>query len=257
MDTFFPTSVLVSAHDILENWDSRMMMFTYFKHKQIPFKNLFLTGLVLGTDGQKMSKSKGNLIDMDKVRTEFGTDSVRMTYFYQNSAGASYSVTPDKLKNFKQFNNKIWNAARFVLMNTEIATEYKYIQPKLEDLTIENSKTIYNHIVNTKAAVTKNINNFDFGYATDTLYQEFWRTFCDIYIESSKQYLNTIKDKESGAVISEPSATDKTETLNVLIYTLKEYMKMLHPFIPFITERIWQELPKTEGDHKTVMYSRW
>ncbi len=257
MDKFFPTSVLVSAHDILENWDSRMMMFTYFKHKQIPFKDLFLTGLVLGTDGQKMSKSKGNLIDMDKVRTEFGTDSVRMTYFYQNSAGASYSVTPDKLKNFKQFNNKIWNAAKFVLMNAENATDYTYSQPKLEGLKLENSKTIFNHIINTKAAVTKNINNFEFGYATDTLYQEFWHTFCDLYIESSKQYLNTIKDKESGEVISEPSLDDKQETLNVLIYSLKEFIKMLHPFIPFITEKIWRELPKVEGDHKTVMYSRW
>lgn len=257
MDTFFPTNVLVSAHDILENWDSRMMMFTYFKHKNIPFKDLFLTGLVLGTDGQKMSKSKGNLIDMDKVRNEYGTDAVRMTYFYQNSAGASYSVTPDKLKNFKQFNNKIWNAAKFVLMNAENSQNFEYNLPKLEDLKLENSKTIFTHIVNTKIAVTKNINNFEFGYATDTLYQEFWHTFCDIYIESSKQYLNTIKDKESGAIMSEPSPEDKNETLNVLIYSLKEFIKMLHPFIPFITETIWRELPKVEGDHKTVMYSRW
>lgn len=257
MDTFFPTSVLVSAHDILENWDSRMMMFTYFKHKNIPFKNLFLTGLVLGTDGQKMSKSKGNLIDMDKVRNEFGTDSVRMTYFYQNSAGASYSVTNDKLKNFKQFNNKIWNAAKFVLMNADNTESFNYLEPKLENLNLENSKTIFNHITEVKKAVTKNLNDFEFGHATDTLYHEFWHTFCDIYIESSKQYLNTIKNKESGAIISEPNREDKFETLNVLIYTLKEYMKMLHPFIPFITEKIWQELPKVEGDHKTVMYSKW
>lgn len=257
MDTFFPTSVMVSAHDILENWDSRMMMFTYFKHKQVPFKNLFLTGLVLGTDGQKMSKSKGNLIDMDKVRTEYGTDSVRMTYFYQNSAGASYTVSPDKLKNFRQFNNKIWNAAKFVLGNAENMTEYNYTQPKLEDLKLENSKTIFNHTVETKQAVTKNIDNFEFGYATDTLYQEFWHTFCDLYIESSKQYLNPIKDKETQAIISEPNLEDRIETLNVLIYTLKEYLKMMHPFIPFITEKIWQETPKVEGDHKTVMYSRW
>lgn len=257
MDTFFPTSVMVSAHDILENWDSRMMMFTYFKHKQVPFKNLFLTGLVLGTDGQKMSKSKGNLIDMDKVRSEYGTDSVRMTYFYQNSAGASYTVSPDKLKNFRQFNNKIWNAAKFVLGSAENLTEYKYTQPKLEDLKLENSKTIFNHTVETKQAVTKNIDKFEFGYATDTLYQEFWHTFCDLYIESSKQYLNPIKDKETQTIISEPNLEDRIETLNVLIYTLKEYLKMMHPFIPFITEKIWQETPKVEGDHKTVMYSKW
>lgn len=257
MDTFFPTEVLVSAHDILENWDSRMMMFTYFKHKNIPFKNLFLTGLVLGTDGQKMSKSKGNMIDMDKVRSEFGTDSVRMTYFYQNSAGASYSVTNDKLKNFKQFNNKIWNAAKFVLMNVNNTSSFNYQEPALENLNLENSKTILGHITEVKKAVTKNLEDYEFGHATDTLYHQFWHSFCDIYIESSKQYLNTIKDKESDAVISEPKIEDKVETLNVLIYSLKEYIKMLHPFIPFITERIWQELPKVEGDHKTVMYSKW
>lgn len=250
MDTFFPTDVLVSAHDILENWDSRMMMFTYFKHKQIPFKDLFLTGLVLGKDGQKMSKSRGNIIDMDKVRADYGTDAIRMAYFYQNSAGASYSITDDKLKNFKQFNNKIWNAAKFVLMN------HSESSISISNLQLPLSKQIFEHINEVKQKVTKNMDNFEFGYATDTLYQEFWHDFCDVQIEQSKKYLYPEKDKD-GKVLSEPKAEDKEEISAILIFTLKEYLKMLHPFIPFITEKIWREVPKSEGDHKTLMYSKW
>ncbi len=257
MDTFFPTNVLVSAHDILENWDSRMMMFTYFKHKTHPFDHLFLTGLVLGTDGQKMSKSKGNIIDMDKVREAYGTDSIRMTYFYQNSAGGSYVVSEPKLKNFKNFNNKIWNASRFVMMNLEGLENTQVYALTASDLRLENSKEIFDHINKLKEKITKNIDEFEFGYATESLYDEFWHTFCDIQLENSKKFIYTQKDKETGIVLSQPDIEEKEETQRVLLYTLKNYLKMLHPFIPFITQRIWDELPKEAGDHKVLMYSCW
>jgi valyl-tRNA synthetase len=256
MDTFFPTNALVSAHDILENWDSRMMMFTYFKTKNIPFENLFLTGLVLGTDGQKMSKSKGNIIDMDKVTQEYGTDAVRMTFFYQNRAGANYAITNDKLKNFKQFMNKIWNASKFVITNFE-NSNVKYQISNQSDLKLELSREIIDHITNLKTKITKNLDEFEFGHATDSLYQEFWHTFCDIYIEKSKPYLLSQKNKETGEIISEPNLNERNEMVLVLIYTLKEYLKMLHPFIPFITERIWKELPKNDTENDSIMYSMW
>ncbi len=254
MDTFFPTDVLVSAHDILENWDSRMMMFTYFKHKNIPFKDLFLTGLVLGSDGQKMSKSKGNIIDMDKIVNEYGTDSVRMAYFYQNSAGASYSVTYDKLKNFKQFNNKIWNAARFVLKQVEGLENSKF---EIRNSKLDLSQRIVKHISEVKDKITKNIDAFEFGYATETLYTSFWHMFCDVFIEESKEYLYDLKISDIGQKPKEFNQEEKEEMTAVLVYVLKEYLKMLHPFIPFITERIWQEVPKTDEDHKSLMYTNW
>src|SRR5690606_7645508 len=200
------------------------------------------------------SKSKGNLVSIDDSREQYGTDAVRMVYFYQNKAGASYAFTMDKLKNFKQFMNKIWNASRFVLMNTE---GVEYIEPVFENLRLGLSKDIYTHVTELKKKITKNINEFEFGHATDSLYHEFWHTFCDIYIEKAKQYLLTQKDRETGAIIKEPNVEDKVEMQSIMTYALKEYIKMLHPFIPFITERIWQELPKVEGDHKTLMYSRW
>ncbi len=238
MDTFFPTNVLVSASDILENWDSRMMMFTYFKHKNIPFKNLFLTGLVLGKDGQKMSKSRGNIVDIDRVKDIFGTDSLRMAYFYQNSAGGSYVISDDKLKNFKQFNNKLWNASKFVLMNTENLKEFE------GDESISKwSNELLQYIADLKIKITENIENYEFGYATETLYQEFWHTFCDKYIEESKVHLL--------------NQSERMEVQSTLLYTLKEFIKMLHPFIPFITEKIWQEVPKNNYDHKSLMYTTW
>lgn len=254
MDTFFPTQVLVSAHDILENWDSRMMMFTYFKLKQIPFENLFLTGLVLGKDGQKMSKSRGNLIDMDKVRNDYGTDAIRLAYFYQNTAGASYSITDDKLTQFKQFNNKLWNAARFVLtsINPDVIASNAKQSPKLE-----LSQQIIKHITELKDQVTKNIDNFQFGLATFNLYHNFWSEFCDKYIEESKKFINKYTDRKTGNVIYDPSEEEMKEMRSVMLYTLKEYLKMLHPFIPFITEKIWQEVPKEDNDFRTLMYTKW
>jgi valyl-tRNA synthetase len=254
MDTFFPTDVLVSASDILENWDSRMMMFTYFKHKKIPFKNLFLTGLVLGSDGQKMSKSRGNIIDIDKIKAEYGSDALRMAYFYQNTAGGSYVISPDKLKNFKQFNNKLWNASRFVLNSIGEPTTYQ-LQPTT--LKLELSNKIISHITELKEHITRNIDNFQFGLATYNLYHNFWTEFCDIYIEESKKHLNVFKDKETGKIISEPTAEEKEEMSRVMVYTLKEYLKMLHPFIPFITEKIWQEIPKEKGDFRSLLYTNW
>lgn len=256
MDTFFPTDVLVSAHDILENWDSRMMMFTYFKHKKQPFNDLFLTGLVLGKDGQKMSKSKGNIMDMDKIREQYGTDAVRMVYFYQNSAGASYVVNDEKLKTFRGFMNKIWNAAKFVLMNIEDLENVQSFDIS-EDLKLEASKKLIAHIQEVKAKVTKNIQSFEFGHATENLYHEFWHSFCDIFIEESKQYVLPKWNKETKEIESEPNPLEKSEMSAVLLYVLKEYLKMMHPFIPFVTQTIWNEVPLVEGDNRVLMYSKW
>jgi valyl-tRNA synthetase len=255
MKEFFPTDVMVSGFDILENWISRMMMFTYFKHKDVPFKNVYLTGLVKGTDGQKMSKSRGNVLSIDDLREKYGTDAVRMVYFYQNSAGADYAMTYEKLDTFKKFVNKLWNASKFVLMNIE-DMELGARSWELEFALPEN-KALYDHVVKTKNHITKNIEKFELGLATYNLYHAFWDEFADIHIEAVKKYTYTQKDKVTGEIISEPKPEDKLETQKVLLFALKEYLKMLHPFIPFVTERIWKEIPKQDGDHESLMYSRW
>lgn len=243
MDTFYPTDVMETGFDILENWVSRMMMFSWFKLKEIPFKDVYLHGLVLGKDGQKMSKSKGNLVDIDQVRSDYGTDAIRMVYFYQNRAGASYSFSPDKLKNFKQFMNKIWNASRFVLMNVPSDFELQ-----VGEFNAPLAKEIADHTTQLKQKITKNIKGFEFGHATDSLYQEFWHTYCDIFIEKAKEFI-----KED----STRSTEEKREVLNAMVFALREYLKMLHPFTPFITEKIWREIPHLDGDHQSLMYSSW
>jgi valyl-tRNA synthetase len=253
MDTFFPTDVMVSGFDILENWISRMIMFTYFHENKEPFKNVYLTGLVLGTDGQKMSKSKKNVIDMDDIVRDYGTDSVRLAYFYQNSAGASYSMTYEKLKNFKGFLNKIWNASKFVLNNEQ----YVIKDFKVEDVKHDFSKKVLEHISSVNVHITENIDKFQLGLATFNLYQEFWHTYCDILIEESKEYLWDKKDKETGEITSSPDPEVRSEVATVMTFVLKSYLKLLHPFIPFITQTIWNEVPKNETEHKVLMYNAW
>lgn len=259
MDTFYPTDVMETGFDILENWVSRMMMFSHITQDDIPFKDVYLHGLVKGTDGQKMSKSKGNLVNIDEVREQYGTDAVRMVYFYQNTAGSDYAMTFDKLKNFKQFNNKIWNASKFVLMNLEDMKEEDksvyYLQES--DFKISEVKALYKHIIETKEHITKNINDFEFGLATYNLYQGFWHEFADIHVEALKPFIYTMKDKETGEIISEPKAEDKKEAQQVLLFALKTYLKMLHPFIPFVTETIWNAVPKEGGDHESLLYTKW
>lgn len=253
MDTFYPTDVMETGYDILENWVSRMMMFSWFKLKEIPFKDVYLHGLVKGTDGQKMSKSKGNLVNIDEVKSKYGTDSVRMVYFYQNTAGTSYAMTYEKLDMFKNFHNKLWNASKFVLMNLDSSIDGK----RPESIKIELSEKILKHLDDLKSQVTKNIESFQFGLATYNLYHNFWHEFCDIYIEESKKYLNTFKNKETGEIISEPKPEEKLEMQAVMVHTLKEYLKMMHPFIPFITEKIWQDVPKNSTDFRSLMYTKW
>ncbi|MDQ6984780.1 MAG: class I tRNA ligase family protein [Candidatus Dojkabacteria bacterium] len=258
MDEFFPSDVMVSGFDIMENWISRMMMFTYFKEKSIPFKDVYLTGLVKGTDGQKMSKSKGNLINIDEVREKYGTDAVRMVYYYQNTAGADYAMTYEKLDTFKKFVNKIWNASKFVEMNVDgsegVGTNNNL---SLQDFQLPETKALFNHIQEIKEQITKNIESFELGHATYNLYHGFWHEFADVHIEAVKKYTYTQRDKETGEIISEPKAEEKIEVGRVLLYALKNYLKMLHPFMPFVTQRIWDELEKEEGEHEFLMYCKW
>jgi valyl-tRNA synthetase len=178
-----------------------------------------------------------------------------MAYFYQNSAGGSYVVSNDKLKNFKQFNNKIWNATRFVLMRSDKAIKHESMKALV--IKTELAKRVVEHITGVKKQITKNMDAYEFGHATETLYEEFWHTFCDKFIEESKKYLLPKYDENKVELPSEFSKEEVEEVAAAMLFTLKEYLKMLHPFIPFITEKIWQEIPKSEGDHKSLMYTRW
>ena len=248
----YPTNVLVSGYDLLIKWDLVMILFGIYKTGEVPFKNLYLTGLVKGNDGQKMSKSKKNGIPIDDVRDQFGIDSFRMNCFYQNKAGKAYSITPATLKNFRNFNNKIWNAAKYVMSTIDLNN----LKPEDIDETIlhretylnEKNKEMVQKILARHEKTTNYIEKFRFGYATEKLYHSFWHEFCDVYIEESKEL---IKIQEHAIV---------RETVSVLLFTLLTYLKLLHPFIPFITEDLFQIL-KEEGftfsQAESLMYSEW
>ncbi len=227
LETFYPTSVLVTGYDIIFFWVSRMI-FSGLEHTgKAPFKHVFIHGLVRDSQGRKMSKSLGNGIDPLEIIDKYGADALRFTLATGNAPGNDMRFYIERVEASRNFANKIWNASRFTLMNLDI-TENKL--PETSDLQLEDKWIIskYNTLCR---EVTENLDKFELGVAVSKLYDFIWDNFCDWYIELVKPRLF---DKEN------PSA--KTAQY-VLTYVLSNTMKLLHPFMPFITEEIWQHLP--------------
>ena len=255
MDTFYPSDTMVTGYEILTKWVVNMMIFGQFSTNTYPFKDVYLTGTVLAADGQKMSKSKKNAIPFDDLYTTYGIDSLRMCYFYQNKAGSKYSVTPDKLKNFRNFNNKIWNGAKYVLRSLDSFEdiELKDLSKKIfnkQSYISQENEIMCQKISDRFEKTTNYFEKFKFGMATEKLYGSFWHEFCDVYIEQSKELLKS-EDKE---IVK--------ETLSVLLYGLIAYIKMLHPFIPYITENLFlllkeNSLIEEKGSAESLMYTKW
>lgn len=259
MDISYPTDVLVSGYDLLIKWDLFMVLFGIYKTGKTPFKELFLTGLVKGTDGQKMSKSKRNFVPIDDVKEQFGVDSFRMNCFYQNKAGKAYAITPETLKNFRNFNNKIWNASKFVMLNladfdsdkANLIHNAEELKSKSNELKFEeDDMQMIEKLIELENKWHEDFEKFRFGSITEKLYSSFWHEFCDIYIEKTKP--RVWKDKKTGEYKSKLESRIAAQT--VLYYSLKSYLKMLHPFIPFITEEIWQHLVEDAKYQKAMMY---
>ena len=238
LDYFYPTSVLVTGYDIIPFWVMRMM-FSALEHTgEVPFKHVFIHGLVRDSQGRKMSKSLGNGIDPLEIVDQYGADALRFTLATGNAPGNDMRFYIERVEASRNFANKIWNASRFTLMNLDV-TENKL--PDLNDLQLEDKWILskYNDVVK---SVTENLDKFELGIALSNLYDFIWENFCDWYIELVKPRLF---DKEN--------PTGKTAQY-VLTYVLSNTMKLLHPFMPFITEEIWQHLPH-EGE--SIMISEW
>lgn len=227
LDYFYPTSVLVTGYDIIFFWVSRMI-FSGLEHTgKAPFKHVFIHGLVRDSQGRKMSKSLGNGIDPLEIIDKYGADALRFTLATGNAPGNDMRFYIERVEASRNFANKIWNASRFTLMNLDI-TENKL--PDKSDLQLEDKWILskYNRLCK---EVTENLDSFELGVAVSKLYDFIWDSFCDWYIELVKPRLF---DKEN--------PTGKTAQY-VLTYVLSNTMKLLHPFMPFITEEIWQHLP--------------
>lgn len=227
LDYFYPTSTLVTGYDIIFFWVARMI-FSAMEHTgKAPFENIFIHGLVRDSQGRKMSKSLGNGIDPLEIIDKYGADALRFTLATGNAPGNDMRFYIERVEAGRNFANKIWNASRFALMNLDI-TENRL--PDISELKLEDKWILskYNKVVKN---VTDNLDKFELGIALANLYDFIWESLCDWYIELIKPRLF---DKEN------PSG--KTAQY-VLTYVLSNTMKLLHPFMPFITEEIWQHLP--------------
>ncbi len=237
LEYFYPTDTLVTGYDIIFFWVARMI-FSGMEHmKQVPFRTVYIHGLVRDEQGRKMSKSLGNGIDPLKVIEQYGADALRFTLATGNSPGNDMRYSRDRVEASRNFCNKIWNASRFIQMNLTID---KVQLP--EKLTMEDRWILsrYNTLVQD---VTTNIDKYELGIAAQKLNDFIWDVFCDWYIEIAKTRLQNKEDRETCENVQ-----------NVLCYVLSGSMQLLHPFMPFITETIWLALPH-EGE--TVMLSKW
>ena len=238
LDYFYPTSVLVTGYDIIFFWVARMIFSACEHTGKPPFEHVFIHGIVRDSQGRKMSKSLGNGIDPLKVIEQYGADALRFTLVTGNSPGNDMRYYESRVEASRNFANKIWNASRFLLMNISID---KIALPSLENLCIEDKWILnkYNRLVK---EVSANLEKFELGVAAAKLYDFIWDDYCDWYIELVKPRLY------------EKDGVGYETAQNVLAYVLVNTLKLLHPFMPFITEEIFTHLPTGE---ESIMISKW
>ena len=238
LEYFYPTDTLVTGYDIIFFWVARMI-FSGLEHMgEIPFKTVFFHGLIRDAQGRKMSKSLGNGVDPLDIIAEYGADALRFTLVTGNSPGNDMRFSEEKVAASRNFANKIWNAARFILMNIE----GKDIGCALPEKLYTSDKWILNRFNSVTAAVTENLEKFELGMAVSKLYDFIWDDFCDWYIELAKIRMN------GGDAESADSAR------RVLVWVMSNTLRLLHPFMPYITEEIWQTLPH-EGE--ALIVAKW
>lgn len=235
---FYPTNTLVTGYDIIFFWVARMI-FSGLEHMgKVPFNTVFFHGLIRDAQGRKMSKSLGNGVDPLDVISVYGADALRFTLVTGNSPGNDLRFSEEKVSASRNFANKIWNAARFILMNIE----GKDIDCALPKKLYTSDKWILNRFNNVTAAVTENLEKFELGMAVSKLYDFIWDDFCDWYIELAKIRMNGA-DEESA-----------DSARRVLVWAMSNTLKLLHPFMPYITEEIWQTLPH---DGEALIVAKW
>lgn len=232
---FYPTSVMETGYDILFFWVARMIMLGIYRTGKLPFKNVYLHGLVRDKDRQKMSKSKGNVIDPLGVAEVYGADAVRMALISGNTAGNDIVISEEKIKGYRNFATKIWNVARLVMMNRK--SEFSKIKPLLSSA----DKKDIAKLKKIRTEITRHLENFEFHLAAEKLYHYLWHEFADKVVEETKPRLNSENTRDAAA------AYYKLELI------LLDSIKMIHPFMPFVTEEVWQKFrPKT-----ILMVEQW
>lgn len=235
---FYPTDVLVTGYDIIFFWVVRMVFSALEQLDEVPFKYVFVHGLVRAADGAKMSKSAGNGVDPLDIIDQYGADALRFMLVTGNSPGADLKFQMERVEASRNFANKLWNASRFVISSLgEAPSELRAdMQLELAD------RWILSRLQTVTEEVTRNLDKFELGVAAGKLYEFVWDEYCDWYIELTKKRLYG----------EDPAAAEAVRA--VLLTVLKAILKLLHPFMPFITEEIWQHIPGTDSK---IMLSPW
>ncbi len=244
LERYYPTSVLVTGYDIIFFWVSRMI-FSALEHTgKKPFSTVFIHGLVRDAQGRKMSKSLGNGIDPLKIIEQYGADALRFALATGNAPGNDMRFSDEKIESARNFANKLWNASRFVLMNLTEDDDVLLQMPKEDELTVEDKWIIssFNKLAKT---VNDNVENYEIGVALGEIYSFTWNTFCDWYIEMAKS--RTFEGSTPAALSAK----------RVLVYVLGGILKLLHPYMPFITEEIYQALPHTDESIMIASYPKY
>lgn len=225
---YYPTQVMIHARDILFWWSARMLMLGLYRTDNLPFSKVFLTGMILAEDGSKMSKSKGNGVEPGEVFDRYGADALRLWYYSDALPGSNAPIREEKIKGNRNFVNKIWNASRFIMMNIDEKEIDEVFLKKVSDS--KRIKQTREHI----KKVGEYINKYQFNLGAESIREFFWHTLCDIWIEEIKE---EVQEQDIGSDV-------RIEKLGELLFVLKENLKIMHPFIPFVTEAVWQELVK-------------
>ncbi len=236
LKTFHPTSIIETGYDILPFWVARMIMMSGFHLGQVPFKTIYLHGLVRDGQGRKISKSLGNNIDPTEMGEKYGTDAVRISLIMGMAPGTDSRISEDKIRGYKHFANKLWNVSRFILENTE----------GMDAVRAETTDEDKSHLLRLDEVVdtvTKHLNEYRLDLAGDTLYQYLWKEVADVILEESKPIL---LGTDAAAVLS------RQYTLRRILSTT---LTLLHPFMPFITEEIWSMIPKE--NKSLLLVEKW
>lgn len=237
---YYPTALMETGADILFFWVARMIMFGLYLTGDVPFKDVYLHGLVRDAKGKKMSKSKGNVISPLEISEEYGTDALRMGLIVNNAPGVDMNLDPKKVGAYKKFANKIWNATRFI-------TDAKEQNPYDESIKYtDEDQAIYTAWQDKCAEITNDIENYKLHLASEKVYDYFWHTLCDTIIEDSKKHLNLF-----GKAAENPSPS----RMKLLFTLLRENLIVVHPFMPFVTEELW-DIVKRESDD-LLMVTPW
>lgn len=236
-DYYYPTSVMETGYDILPWWVCRMAMLGLYVTRQVPFTTVYLHGLVRDAKGQKMSKSKGNVINPLKMVDQYGADALRFSLIFGTAAGNDQSLSEDKIRGMRNFANKLWNIGRFLNMNID---EYKkttgrdlpwYDDVMHKQLKDAHDKRIISEFNMMKAAVNKNMENYRYSDAAKKIYDFTWHRIADVHLEKNKERFKTGDE----------------QALAILRHLLMNILKLLHPFMPFVTESIYQKIPGWNG----------